>query len=291
MKKTHLFFASLVLFSCKEETKNSEPQPSTSPAFGVEISTLVPDLSTSVGNQPVGILLRSTSEDFMKRIGVQLENELELRTYPELEIVPTTRMTTISYRPREGIPYEGKISLNHPIPLEDRWYVVILKNIPANQQGWIQKKTSNLVGQSVSQLGVMVARFHPASQPMIRQITYCAPTTMIVKFSEKLAFSGPEIDGEMPMFFQVGDHTCKSNQRGGDGLVEDFSFMCPYSKDEPETNGISFELKQNKFGINWLNVTAKTSEDVLKQQISINIQKKDLVADIAEGDRCWAYVP
>jgi hypothetical protein len=291
MKKKYLIFTGFVLVSCEGEVKNVESQPSTSSTAGVEISTLVLDLSTSVGNQPLGIRLRSASEDFMKRIGVQLENELELRTYPQLEIVPTSKTTTISHHPREGIPYEGKILLNHVAPLEDRWYVIIVKKIPVSQEGWIEKHPLNLVGHSVSQLGDMVARFHPASQPVIQQIRYCKPTSMNVTFSETIPFSGPEIDAEMPMFLRVGDSVCMSDKPGGDGSREDFSFTCPYQENELETKGISFELKQNKFGIHWFDGSAKTGEELLKQQVSLKMQKTEMVTNGAVGNGCWAYVP
>lgn len=173
----------------------------TAPLVPVRLSFAPGDLSSDVGATPLTVFAEKAGQAVDDEVLEKLAAELELRTYPEMEPVEVeidivSSVPEDHLSPREGrkgrfAPSEaprdhaGRASLVvRPLrPLSSRWYVLSLATLPAGAEAvaW--------TGATDTLLGAFAARFHPGSQPVLREVRLCekqqgAAARVVATFSE-----------------------------------------------------------------------------------------------------------
>lgn len=168
----------------------------------VTLSFAPGDMSSSAAGGPITLFVdagsRAADADLLEKVAEQLE----LRTYPELEpvdfevrIVPAAPASrpvrsggdkrSNAVEPLRDNPGRASIVLLPRRPLESRWHVVSLAQLPAGTRpvAWN--------GVEAPALGAFAARFHPGSAPVLREVRLCEKqggraARLVASFSEGL---------------------------------------------------------------------------------------------------------
>jgi hypothetical protein len=173
------------------------------PALSPTMLSFAPgDLSSSTSSTPITLFVDSGAQGADADLLEKLVEQIELRTYPELEpvdfdvrVMPAARpsrpvrsgdgKTSAATEPLRDNPGRASIVLLPRRPLASRWHVVSLAALPAGTRpvAWN--------GVEAPALGAFAARFHPGSAPVLREVRLCEKqdgraARVIAAFSEGL---------------------------------------------------------------------------------------------------------
>lgn len=152
-----------------------------------EVRLSLVDLTTNVGDAPI----RASIDDERPTDPAALEwlaARLGLRTWPELEEVPCTAVTT---EMGAGPPEDPRASVElRPLsPLEARWYVFRVDGLPADFSWPLYSEVRPLSDGSLG------SRFRPDSYPLLAALTLYSVeglrTTIQLNFSERVTADVP----------------------------------------------------------------------------------------------------
>lgn len=176
------------------------------PLSPVMVSFAPGDLTSSTGATPIKVFVEKGGQAVDAETLDRLADQIDLRTYPELE--PVDAEVTVVESARPGRPAarggddkgDDKDAASEPVrdnpgraalvvrpsrPLAERWYVVSIAAMPegARPVAW--------TGVTETHLGAFAARFHPGSQPVLRDVRLCAKAQgraarVVATFSEGL---------------------------------------------------------------------------------------------------------
>lgn len=139
------------------------------------------DLSTSTGTTVPRLGLSTSIDIDRKTIVDSLRGALSLRRWPDLTVVATD--IAIDGVGGADIATRGRtfFQLSPKAPLEDRWYAVVLESLPSQVDLPAPVESKRL------QTGMVVSRFRPGSEAVLRRIRYCEPDSknvVLLEFSE-----------------------------------------------------------------------------------------------------------
>jgi hypothetical protein len=176
---------------------NPEPQfPAPSPnaepgRLRPGVQMVPPDMTSSVGNTPLQILVYNGGEAVGKEILDELAKRVRLVTWPEnIPVDVTTVIQDFAPRRENNFPVYGSatISVRPSGPLADRWYFLHLASLPSSV------RIASAVHISTLPDGRVGARFGTGSDPRLAWVRRCTRQgegKIAVDFSESVDASSP----------------------------------------------------------------------------------------------------
>jgi hypothetical protein len=265
---------------CNDSKRNPESdQLPVPPIAEVSLFTSVADLTTAVGDTPIGIEILGYSQEEMDEVAAQLTNTFGLYTYPELEPVPVTQEKAPVADIRNTW-LRTKVILKPLKKLEERWYVTFVKAVPelASTHIRVPVVTGN---NAIASLGVLVSRFHPASHPLVRSIINCQGDTFILNLSENVTVDSPH-PGEIAQVTAQSE-SCVGIKNQGSSIITSLHFRCPLA------DTFNVTIHSNKQNIQWFDSSAKEGAPLLKADASITLPSSSFIFDSTVG--CSVYTP
>ena len=171
-----------VLVGCQNASQTNAPRTTADVTLTPTDGTSNPDAQGLV----LGAQMTYVVGHFATSTFSSLATELSIRTWPELDIVPSATVVD------DGVGENplGTVKLYPSAPLTARWYVVRLASLPTGF-------TASELPSTPLADGSYVSRFYGGSDPHLRGVQFNGPTggvlTVVLQFSEPVAVTGDRL--------------------------------------------------------------------------------------------------
>jgi hypothetical protein len=154
------------------------------------------DMMTAVGNSPLHVLVSklgtADASDVLERVAAAVQ----LRTWPELDEVPTTTSQSVEGPGAGDQAGYGHVYLQPSTPLTDRWYALVLESVPSGVD------LPAFASVHTTDSGKHVARFRVGSEPVVtglrvyakeaqKQVVYVDFSERVVGDAQGVVVTGP----------------------------------------------------------------------------------------------------
>jgi len=119
------------------------------------------DMMTAVGDSPLHVLVSKLDAADASRVLERVASAVKLRTWPELDEVPTTASRSVETSASTTQAGYGHVYLQPAAPLTDRWYALVIESLPAG----VELPTFANIHKTDS--GQHISRFRVGSQPVV----------------------------------------------------------------------------------------------------------------------------
>jgi hypothetical protein len=119
------------------------------------------DMMTAVGDSPLHVLVSKLDAADASSVLERVASAVKLRTWPELEEVPTSSSKSVETSTSTMEAGYGHVYLQPTAPLTDRWYALVLDFVPPG----VELPTFASVHKT--EAGQHISRFRVGSQPVV----------------------------------------------------------------------------------------------------------------------------